>query len=78
MVFGQPEPEQVNVAGIDLRCEICKHDRFYHRRAQMNTSIMSFFGLDWLNQNAECLLCARCGYIHWFAPMNRSEDQPDG
>ena len=33
---------------------------------QLNTSMMTFFGLDWLNREATCLVCGSCGYVHWF------------
>jgi hypothetical protein len=29
---------------------------------------MTFFGLDWANRTARCLVCERCGYVHWFLP----------
>jgi hypothetical protein len=67
--FGENEPEQVSVAGVTLRCEICKNERFWQRRAQLNTAVASFFGLDWSNPSAECYVCSQCGYIHWFLPQ---------
>jgi len=56
------------VAGIDLRCEICQHDRFFERQGQLNTAVASFFNFDWVDPAARCLICANCGYIHWFLP----------
>jgi hypothetical protein len=56
------------VAGIDLRCEICRHDHFFERRGQLNTTLASFLNFDWIDPIARCLICANCGYIHWFAP----------
>lgn len=70
------EAQPVNVAGIDLRCQVCGGDRFHHRRAQLNSAVASFFSLDWLDAQAECLMCERCGYIHWFLPMTWSEAPP--
>ena len=68
-LFGKREPEAVEVAGgIPLRCEICKHDLFWTRRAQLNTAVASFFSFDWANASAVCFVCDRCGYIHWFLP----------
>ena len=67
-LFGKSAPEAVQVAGIDLRCEICKHDRFWTRQAQLNTAAASFFNFDWVNPSAVCYVCDRCGYIHWFLP----------
>jgi hypothetical protein len=73
-MFGNPKPAPVNVAGVDLRCQVCENDKFFHRRAQLNTAMMSLFDLDWLNPSAECLLCSNCGYIHWFVPMDWSDE----
>ena len=35
----------------------------------MNTRGLTFMGWDWANKAARCLVCERCGYIHWFAPL---------
>lgn len=67
-LFGKNEPEPATVAGVVLRCEICKHDRFWHRRAQLHTAVASFFDLEWIQPSADCYVCAQCGYIHWFLP----------
>jgi len=67
-LFDNSTPEQVTVAGLQLRCEICKHDRFWHRKAQLNTAVATFFNFDWANPSASCLVCDHCGYIHWFLP----------
>jgi hypothetical protein len=67
-LFGREEPEQVEVAGLTLHCEICKSDRFWTREAQLNTAVATFFGFDWANATAICYVCDQCGYIHWFLP----------
>lgn len=67
-LFGKTEAERVRVAGLDLRCEICKHDRFWQREAQLNTAVATFFNFDWANATATCFVCDGCGYIHWFLP----------
>lgn len=67
-LFGKQDPEQVQVAGLTLHCEICKGDRFWAREAQLNTAVASFFNFDWANATAVCYVCDRCGYIHWFLP----------
>lgn len=53
---------------IELECQICRHNDFDERKAQLNTAVMSLWGLDWLNRSARCFVCLRCGYIHWFLP----------
>ncbi len=37
-LFGNKEPEPVQIGALELHCEICKHDRFWKREAQLNTS----------------------------------------
>lgn len=56
------------MAGFKLRCEICGHQRFWTREAQLNTAVASFFSFDWANPSATCYVCESCGYIHWFLP----------
>jgi hypothetical protein len=34
----------------------------------LNTAVASFFNFDWVDPTARCLICANCGYIHWFLP----------
>jgi hypothetical protein len=65
-IFDKPAAEPVDVLGEPLECHVCKHDRFRRRRAQLNTAVCSFFNLDWANKSATCVVCDRCGYIHWF------------
>ncbi len=69
-LFGDRQAEPVQVGGVDLHCEICKNDKFWHRTAQLNTAVATFFGFDWANPSANCLVCNQCGYIHWFLPLN--------
>jgi hypothetical protein len=45
---------------------VCACDLFFVRKAQLNTAMASFFGFDWTNPTADCLVCGRCGYVHWF------------
>lgn len=66
-LFGQT-PKPALVAGIEIRCAICRHDYFVQRTAQLHTAVATFFDLEWLSPTATCLICARCGYIHWFLP----------
>ncbi len=70
-LFGKNEPEPANIPGTEdgLRCEICKNDRFWYRRAQLHTAVASFFDLEWVQPSADCFVCSRCGYIHWFLPQ---------
>lgn len=69
-LFGKHEPEGAAVAGHTLRCEICKNEKFWYRRAQLHTGVASFFNLEWAQPSADCYVCAECGYIHWFLPQD--------
>ena len=65
-LFKNKTAETVQLAGLALHCEICKHDRFWRREAQLNTAVATFFNFDWANPTADCYVCDGCGYIHWF------------
>ena len=56
----------------ELRCQVCQHDDFDERKAQLSKAgmdtWMSLWGLDWFNKPARCFVCVRCGYVHWFIP----------
>ena len=65
-LFGKQEPETATVDGKPFNCLVCHHDKFQQREAQLHTMLATLFGLDWANQNATCLVCDNCGYIHWF------------
>ena len=65
-LFGNPEPQRFDVADVQLHCEICKNELFWHRNVQLHGAVASFFDMEWLSPNADCFVCAKCGYIHWF------------
>ena len=67
-LFGSNQPTSVEVQGQVLRCQVCGHDEFHRRDAQLNTAVATFFNMDWANSSALCYVCDRCGYIHWFLP----------
>ncbi len=54
------------VKGNKLTCPVCKHDKFWHRKTQMNTSGLTFLGLDWANKSATNYICDNCGHVMWF------------
>ena len=56
------------VADRALRCPHCDGAEFAHRRAQLNTALATFFGLDAHNQSADVYACRRCGRLEWFVP----------
>jgi len=67
-LFGEKKPVKVQIQGKPLRCQICGRDAFWHREAQLNTAVATFFNFDWANASANCYVCDGCGYIHWFLP----------
>jgi len=54
------------VAGHDLICPVCGHDRFKKRRTLMNTPGLTFFGVEWANKQADNFVCDSCGHVLWF------------
>ena len=70
----EPEPtggergQVAFVADQPLKCVVCHHDRFRHRRAQLHSASASFFNLEWLGPTADCYICSNCGHVHWFIP----------
>jgi hypothetical protein len=65
-----------SVAGQQLLCQICNHDHFSMRRAQLNTRMAELFNIAWANESAVCLVCENCGYIHWFFSKGLIQEQP--
>lgn len=62
------EPERVSINGCNLECPICRYDRFWTGRAQLNTALATFFNFDWANKEVDTQTCARCGHVLWFDP----------
>lgn len=56
----------IEVCGKQLICVHCGGNRFIHREAQLNTAVMTFFDIDWLNKSAEVFVCSACGRLEWF------------
>jgi predicted nucleic-acid-binding Zn-ribbon protein len=76
--WSEPRPGTTWIAGRPLKCLVCNGERFEQHKAQLNTPGMTFMGLDWANKTGLCLVCTRCGYIHWFLPelaVGRGDDQ---
>ena len=60
------EARPYTIDGQKLNCLICKSDCFFHQKTLMNTPGLTFFGIEWLNAEAENYVCHKCGYVHWF------------
>mgnify|MGYP003610478044 CR=1 FL=1 len=65
-LFNKDVPETVEIKGIQLICPICSNKNFWSRRAQLNTSVSTFFNLDWSDKSATCFVCSECTHIYWF------------
>lgn len=65
-LFQKEEPKQYESNGHQIICQVCKNDYFWARRSQLNTSLATFFNLDWMNHEATCFVCAECRHIQWF------------
>ena len=52
--------------GAALSCVVCGGQRFARREVKLNTSGMSFMGLDWANRSGDGAVCRACGYVHTF------------
>jgi predicted nucleic-acid-binding Zn-ribbon protein len=65
-LFSDEQPEVATIHGKSFECLVCRHNQFWEREAQLNTALATLFNMDWANQSATCLVCAGCGYIHWF------------
>lgn len=68
-----PEGDLVRIHDIELECKHCRHTTFVMRKSQLNTALLTFLNLDWLNASAEVYVCTRCGYLHWFLTAAREE-----
>lgn len=53
-------------AGKPIACAHCGGELFELRSAVVNTRLLTFFALDWLNQGASVLVCKACGLLTWF------------
>ncbi len=67
-LFGKEEAEPVEVLGHLLTCQVCQNATFWQRRAQLHTGVATFFNLEWASPSCVCVICSRCGYVHWFFP----------
>ena len=57
---------EVHAAGRKLACLVCGGDAFQRREIKLQTTGMSFIGLDWANRSGDGAVCRRCGFVHTF------------
>ena len=49
-----------------LTCLVCGGGAFGYREVLLNTSGMTFLGMDWANRSAVGAVCTSCGFVHEF------------
>jgi hypothetical protein len=64
--LSQGEAARRIIAGHELNCTVCGHDRFWRRQTLMNTPGLTFFGVEWANRQADNYVCDKCGHVLWF------------
>ena len=60
------EIKEYKIQGKKLVCPVCQSTKFWTRETLMNTSGMTFFGVEWANRKATNFVCDKCGYVYWF------------
>lgn len=66
MSFLKTEPESVEVEGQSLKCLMCSHESFHKRKTHFDVALLTGMSSDWSESTGYCLICDKCGFIHWF------------
>lgn len=74
------EIRSVEVAGVSLVCQHCKCDAFLERSARLDRlALGGLFHLEgWWGHAATIYACARCGFMHFFSPVDIGEIDRSG
>lgn len=59
-------PEKAEINGQPARCQMCGHDEFHRRKTHVDTALQRSLNPEWSDSPGYCLICDRCGFIHWF------------
>lgn len=62
----EKQAEEIMIGGHKLICPHCQNEKFYPQNFLLNTKVMTFFDLDWANEQASNFICSNCGRIEWF------------
>ena len=54
--------------GASIVCLHCGFDRFWQRRAKLNSAASEFFDLAWASEESLVLTCTMCGSMREFLP----------
>jgi predicted nucleic-acid-binding Zn-ribbon protein len=63
------QPQAYKIGDVELKCLVCAHEFFWHREVRLTEGVLTFDYPAWKNRYALCLVCEKCGYIHWFLPQ---------
>ena len=72
-----PDSEPVTINGKPVQCAHCNNAEFLTRNALLNTRLMTYLNLDWLNKSARVHVCAACGHLEWFLALDPPYPEPD-
>ena len=61
----EDKPVQLKIFDKPFKCTVCDGDTFRQKRAELRGPATSLFRS---KDYALCLICAKCGYVHWFMP----------
>jgi hypothetical protein len=64
--YAGDDTQHYEVAGKQVQCPHCGGNNFDTGGALLNTTGLTFLGLDWANRSAHLLICTACGHIDWF------------
>jgi len=77
-VSGGTDGEPATVAGRQLVCPHCGHNRFYRSKARINIAGTTFLGSDWASRPASVFECTSCGRLEWFASSPKRAEREEG
>jgi len=70
-----PDDAMVEVRGKKVTCSHCGGGSFESRRVQLNTAVMTFFNMDFLNKSADVFICSHCGHLEWFLNPDVTDEE---
>ena len=65
----------VEVQGKQLHCNVCGNATFWQHEVQLPTPLFTFADAGEWNGVAQCAICERCGFMHWFVPPSALRDE---
>ena len=65
-VWSGPVSATLTIAGKQLNCSHCGHEKFQKREGLLVTSLVSLFAFSFWNQSGTCYTCSNCQHVEWF------------